>query len=65
MIESHIIPDNDMELHIRCSECPCHPLLDEVDGFYTHNAWDCREAYERMSGKGKPGKGWTMYEVEL
>lgn len=46
--DCHIIPENDLELHMISSDCWCHPVDDHEAHEYVwaHNAKDGREAYQ-------------------
>jgi hypothetical protein len=64
----HTVPAGDSTHHVIAKSCWCYPVespVDDVDpdGTYlptivAHNAQDLRDARERVSGKGTPGKGW-------
>lgn len=64
----HVIPENDLKPHRAEVSCGCYPLVEKIEGgsedIVAHNAWDCREPYERMSFRGKPGKGWVLIPVD-
>lgn len=45
----HVMPINDTMLHGAHESCPCYPFETER-GLYVHNAKDCREAKERVTG---------------
>ncbi len=52
----HVIPVGDLDLHAGQEICWCHPT--EIDlGIWVHNAKDCREARERVTGERR-GPGW-------
>lgn len=53
---NHVMPFEDSESHEISDGCSCHPT--EIDGVMVHNAWDCREARERI---GIPGKPWGVF----
>lgn len=52
----HCIPIGDEQLHAAQEICWCHPTEIEVN-LWAHNAADCREAKERMTGE-KCSEGW-------
>lgn len=52
----HVIPIADVEIHSAQSICWCHPT--EVEPMiWVHNAKDCREKEERVTGE-KCSAGW-------
>lgn len=52
----HVIPVGDVEIHAAQEICWCHPL--EIEPLvWAHNAKDCREAKERITGS-KCSDGW-------
>jgi hypothetical protein len=57
--EVHVIPVNDDRAHSAEESCACHPWKAE-DGVLVHNAWDCREKWERL-GFIRNGKPWAVY----
>jgi hypothetical protein len=60
----HVIPVNDHDLHNAQSSCWCHPT--EVQAhLFAHNAKDCRESRERMTGKGCPLSEWVIVGEEI
>ena len=48
----HVIPQNDTVMHVASQDCWCHPLEKEPR-LWSHNAKDCREAYERRTSELK------------
>lgn len=51
-IQYHQVPVNDTRAHQLAETCACGVTEDlAVDGCFTHNAWDHREAYERGTRK--------------
>lgn len=46
----HVLPLNDTMAHFVNPACPCYPLEIEK-GLFVHNAEDCREAKERITGR--------------
>lgn len=70
----HVIPQNDEIEHERSAECICQPRVEWVHPesgevyprgpVVTHNAFDCREVSEQVTGeKVAPGLGWETIEV--
>jgi hypothetical protein len=59
----HIIPVGDTKLHSAQQTCWCHPNPTE-DGLWVHNAQDCREARERISGDGC-SEGWVIIAEDV
>lgn len=47
----HVVPLNDCGEHEFKTTCPCHPVFDDEDGFWTHNSFDGREAFENGDRK--------------
>lgn len=72
----HVIPLNDEREHELDSSCWCEPRLDFVDpetghpwasgdGRAIHNAADCRECAEEVTGGiVEEGKGWILMNSE-
>ena len=56
----HTIPLNDEHLHSAQLTCRCSPLLRD-DGVVVHNAFDCREKFERQNIQHDKG-GWVLIE---
>ncbi len=54
----HTIPIGDKELHFAQSTCWCHPTEIEPS-IAVHNAADCRESQERITGC-KSSEGWVL-----
>lgn len=52
----HVIPVGDVEIHAAQELCWCHPTETEPR-LLVHNAKDCREARERVTGE-KCSDGW-------
>lgn len=52
----HVLPVGDLDIHQAQTTCWCHPLETEPN-LWVHNAKDCREARERITGK-KVSDGW-------
>lgn len=59
----HVIPVGDTELHCAQESCACHPIEDGEPGVWVHNAFDCREKYERADGE-KHSDGWVLIGEE-
>lgn len=60
----HVIPIDDERDHTG-DGCWCEPKLETKDGdmYYLHNAADCREFCEEVTGEQvEPGKGWYVAE---
>lgn len=53
----HILPINDTREHYAQELCWCYPL--KRNGIWAHNAKDCREAMERITGEGC-SDGWII-----
>ena len=72
----HCIPNNDEREHIQSVECWCDGLVEWLDpdtglpwanGSYRmiHNAADCREYSEEVTGDSmEPGKNWSVVEAD-
>ena len=67
----HVIPNNDEQEHELSQNCKCNPETkwqDEDGTIFTspmvvHNAFDCREASEVITGESMgPGMGWFVEE---
>lgn len=56
----HLIPLADTHLHAAQMVCPCHPV-DVGDGVVAHNAWDTREAMERVTGENAALGGYWCW----
>lgn len=68
----HVIPLNDERQHATASDCWCEPRLDFVDpetnllwasgdGRAIHNAADCREVCEEITGECvEEGREWIL-----
>lgn len=56
----HTIPLNDKSLHSAQITCRCSPLLKD-DGVAVHNAFDCREKFERQNIQNV-SDGWVLIE---
>ena len=54
----HVIPLDDTMSHTLSMECGCYPLEDR--GVIIHNAKDCRESRERITGN-TTGKPWGLF----
>lgn len=52
----HSIPVGDLELHAAQETCWCHPT-ETAPAVWVHNAKDCRESRERVTGE-KCSAGW-------
>lgn len=57
---AHVVPINDLIKHVPDGSC-CHPII--KDDVVIHSAKDCREVFERITGKGKNKKPWVNYLV--
>jgi hypothetical protein len=54
----HTIPINDIFLHGAQKDCWCHPTEISTN-LWAHNAKDCREAMERITGE-QSSDGWVL-----
>ena len=54
----HTLPVGDVEIHAAQETCWCHPT-ETSPNVWVHNAKDCREAEERITGEGT-GEGWVV-----
>lgn len=54
----HNIPLGDTYLHGAQKDCWCHPTETRLN-LWTHNAKDCREAKERVTGE-QVSEGWVL-----
>lgn len=57
---AHVVPLNDLIEHVPDGSC-CYPVIHE--GQAVHSAKDCRESFERATGRGKKNKPWANYIV--
>lgn len=55
----HVIPVSDAQLHSAQAICWCFPLNTGQGNLWIHNAADCREAHERITGE-KCSDGWVL-----
>jgi hypothetical protein len=66
----HLIPRDDERLHHRSTDCWCAPRVDVIDpdtgtpwasggARVVHNAADCREIVEQVTGEGYGG--WSLF----
>lgn len=61
-IRFHMLPVGDNKMHVVSEQCWCFPL-EMQRGLWAHNAKDCREARERITGK-RCSEGWlTLAEL--
>lgn len=60
---THVIPVGDEEIHCAQESCWCKPVQTEP-GVFTHNAKDCREAQERITGQNC-SEGWVLIGEEV
>jgi len=65
----HLVPAHDTGPHRLDVDCPCRgEITKEVSAeglpIFRHKAWDCREAREEATGKGKPNKPWAVIGVK-
>lgn len=66
----HIVPQADEQEHVLDDQCSCKPVVEWQDpetgevwgtAHVIHNAFDCREAAEQVTGDTMaPGKGWEV-----
>lgn len=54
----HCIPVGDVDIHAAQATCWCHPI-ESHSGVWTHNAKDCRETTERLTGQ-RCSDGWRL-----
>ncbi len=67
-VRAHVIPANDIKLHLAAMDCWCYPAIDpDVHPPFSpqgqcavHNAGDTREKWERQGQPPPPGKVWVV-----
>lgn len=57
----HVVPLNDSIKHFPDGSC-CSPII--IKGMAVHSAKDCRESFERATGKIKKNKPWASLIVK-
>lgn len=71
-MSAHIIPLNDEKKHEHSAECSCEPAVSWIDPdtnlpyprgpLIVHNAFDCREISERVTGEIVDADSkWALY----
>lgn len=58
MVRLHTIPIGDYAIHAAQDSCWCHPTAMSEGLVWVHNAKDCRESKERVTGE-RCSEGWV------